>query len=39
MPQNPIFHDYTFGDQERKELDHVGHFVCLKSLRLMLRNG
>ncbi|MYA70999.1 phytanoyl-CoA dioxygenase family protein [Candidatus Poribacteria bacterium] len=27
MPQNPIFHDYTFGAQERKELDHVGHFV------------
>ncbi len=27
MPPNPIFHDYTFGDQARKELDHVGHFV------------
>lgn len=27
MPQNPIFHDYTFGAQARKELDHVGHFV------------
>ena len=27
MPQNPIFHDYTFGAQERKQLDHDGHFV------------
>ena len=27
MAPNPIFHDYTFGDKERKELDHVGHFV------------
>ena len=27
MPQNPIFHDYTFGAQERKQLDRDGHFV------------
>ena len=27
MSQNPIFHDYTFGDHERKELDHDGHYV------------
>ncbi len=32
MPQNPIFHDYTFGDQERKELDHNGHYVLPKLL-------
>ncbi|MDE0314861.1 MAG: phytanoyl-CoA dioxygenase family protein [Candidatus Poribacteria bacterium] len=27
MSQNPIFQDYVFGDQERKELDRDGHFV------------
>ncbi len=27
MSENPIFHDYTFGDQERKALDRDGHFV------------
>ena len=27
MPQSPIFHDYTFGEQERKTLDSDGHFV------------
>jgi hypothetical protein len=27
MPQPPIFHDYTFGEQERKLLDSDGHFV------------
>ena len=27
MSQNPIFHDYVFGDQERKALDRDGHFV------------
>lgn len=27
MPQPPIFHDYTFGKQERKTLDGDGHFV------------
>ena len=27
MSQPPIFHDYTFGAQERKELDHAGHYV------------
>ena len=30
--QNRIFHDYTFGDQERKEFDHDGHFVLPKLL-------
>lgn len=32
MPQNPIFHDYTFDDQERKEFDHNGHYVLPKLL-------
>ena len=27
MSQNPIFHPYTFGEQERKTLDRDGHFV------------
>ena len=27
MPHPPIFHDYTFGEQERKKLDSDGHFV------------
>ena len=27
MHQIPIFHDYTFGDQERKELDFDGHYA------------
>ncbi len=27
MSQDLIFHDYTFGDKERKEMDHDGHFV------------
>ncbi len=27
MPQNPIFQDYTFGDEEKKELDFDGHYV------------
>ena len=27
MLQNPIFHDYIFGNQERKQLDCDGHFV------------
>ena len=27
MSQPPIFHAYTFGDQERIELDHDGHYV------------
>ena len=27
MPQPPIFHPYTFGEQERKTLDSDGHFV------------
>ena len=27
MAQNPIFHDYAFGAQERKQLNHDGHFV------------
>ncbi len=27
MPQGPIFHAYTFGEQERKTLDSDGHFV------------
>jgi len=27
MSQNPIFHDYTFGEKERKALDRDGHFV------------
>ena len=27
MPQSPIFHAYTFGEQERKMLDSDGHFV------------
>ena len=27
MPQSPIFHPYTFGEQERKTLDSDGHFV------------
>ena len=27
MSQSPIFHDYTFGDKERKELDRDGHYV------------
>ena len=34
MSPNPIFHDYTFGDQEREELDHVGHFVLPKLLTI-----
>ena len=25
--QDLLFHDYTFGDQARKELDHEGHYV------------
>ena len=32
MSPKPIFHDYTFGDQERKELDHDGHYVLPKLL-------
>ncbi len=27
MPQNPIFQDYTFGDEQKKELDFDGHYV------------
>ncbi len=27
MPHTPIFHDYTFGAQERKRLDRDGHLV------------
>ena len=27
MPKPPIFHPYTFGEQERKLLDSDGHFV------------
>ncbi len=27
MPQPPIFHDYTFGEHERKKLDSDGHYV------------
>ena len=27
MSQPPIFHDYTFGEQEREKLDRDGHFV------------
>ncbi len=27
MAQNTIFHNYTFGDQERKQLDRDGHYV------------
>ncbi len=27
MPQDPIFHSYAFGDQEREQLDFDGHFV------------
>ena len=34
MSPNPIFHDYTFGDQEREALDHVGHFVLPKLLTI-----
>ena len=34
MSPNPIFHDYTFGDKARKELDHVGHFVLPKLLTI-----
>ena len=32
MSQNPIFHDYTFGEKERKELDRDGHFVLPRLL-------
>ena len=34
MSPNPIFHAYTFGDKECKELDHVGHFVLPKLLTI-----
>ena len=27
MPQNPIFHAYTFGEEERRTLDSDGHLV------------
>lgn len=27
MHENPIFHDYIFGNQEKKELDFDGHYV------------
>ena len=27
MQQNPIFHDYIFGNEERKQFDHNGHFI------------
>ncbi len=32
MLQVPIFRDYTFGDKERRELDHNGHYVLPKLL-------
>lgn len=32
MSMSPIFHDYTFGDAERKALDHDGHFVLPRLL-------
>ena len=27
MSQHQLFHTYTFGEQERRELDHNGHYV------------
>ena len=32
MQQNPIFHDYTFGDEQKKELDLDGHYVLPRLL-------
>lgn len=32
MSISPIFHDYTFGDKERKELDRDGHYVLPRLL-------
>ena len=32
MAQDPIFHDYTFSDKERNEMDHDGHFVLPRLL-------
>src|SRR5687768_10813365 len=27
MQQEPIFHDYTFGPEQRQQFDHDGHFL------------
>jgi len=37
MLQNRIFHNYTFGDQERKQLDHDGHYVLPELLTIDAR--